>query len=235
MGNGSTRQACIDNPPIAELQNVSRHFECGGVTALQEVSLRIDRGDAIAITGPSGSGKSTLLHILSGLDHPTGGRALFNGAAPRGRSAWACIRARHIGFVFQEFNLLPTLTAVENVQVPMFGVVPTARERARRAGELLGRVGLSGRATHRPAQLSGGERQRIAIARSLANAPDLILADEPTGNLDSGTSSDVMDLLCELHAEGVATLVIVTHDPDVAGRVGSAVRILDGRIVEEDK
>ena len=184
----------------------------------------------MAVVGPSGSGKSTLLHLLCGLDRPTGGRVLFQGVEPASSAAWTRLRARHIGFVFQAFHLFPTLTALENVEIPMFGVVPGAAARRRRARDLLGRVGLSDRLDHRPAQLSGGERQRVAIARSLVNRPLLIAADEPTGNLDSEASAGVLDLLETIHRDDGAALVIATHNEHVAARAGRVLELADGRI-----
>jgi putative ABC transport system ATP-binding protein len=220
-----------DHPLLIALEQVSRIFTKGHCIALDEVTLSIGLHEYMAIMGPSGSGKSTLLHILGGLDRPTTGRVLFEGNEYLTKRQWTLVRAERIGFVFQTFNLLPTLTAEENVEVPMLGVVKQAKERHRRSIELLSRVGLTGRLNHRPNELSGGEKQRLAIARSLANAPDLVLADEPTGNLDSKTSLEILDLLEDIHSrEGVA-LVIVTHDREIASRVTRLVRINDGRLV----
>ena len=215
---------------LLSLQDVSRVYEKARVTALHGVTLSVARGDCMALMGPSGSGKSTLLHLLCGLDRPTSGRVLFDGREPRSGRDWARLRAERIGFVFQSFNLMPTLTALENVQVPMFGVQRSARDRERRALGLLERVGLADRARHLPGELSGGERQRAAIARSLANDPDVVLADEPTGNLDSKTSAEILGLLAEIHAREGTTLVIVTHDADIAAQANRIVRILDGKI-----
>ena len=201
--------------------------------ALQDVTCHIAAGEYVAIVGPSGSGKSTLLHLLCGLERPTHGRVLFAGMEPCSVRQWAHLRATRIGFVFQAFHLLPTLTAQENVEVPMFGVVPWARERQRRALALLERVGLAARARHRPFELSGGERQRVAIARGLANAPVLLLADEPTGNLDSQTAADIMHVLHEVHMQdgGEKTLVLVTHNPEIAAPSDRLLHLSDGRIV----
>jgi len=218
---------------IASLDNVTRVYERGLVTALCDVTLSISRGESLAIMGPSGSGKSTLLHLLCGLDRPTTGRVIFEGREPGTLEAWARIRARRIGFVFQMFNLLPTLTSHENIELAMLGVVPGATERRVRTARLLDRVGLSSRRNHHPAELSGGERQRVAIARALANDPAIILADEPTGNLDSKTSLQIMDLLMDINHSGKTTLVLVTHDPGVAARAGRRLTMVDGRLVDE--
>jgi putative ABC transport system ATP-binding protein len=219
--------------PMVAVEHVSRSYDDGRVTALQDVTLAISPGEYVAIVGPSGSGKSTLLHLLCGLDRPTQGRVCFEGIEPASRRQWAKLRATRIGFVFQAFYLLPTLSAQENVEVPMFGVLPRAKDRQRRALELLERVGLTNRARHRPFELSGGERQRVAIARSLANAPALLLADEPTGNLDSKTAADIMQLLHDVHRQDKErkTLVLVTHNLEITARSDRLVHIVDGRIV----
>jgi len=215
--------------PVLALDDVRRVYGDGRVHALDGVSLAIARGECAAIMGPSGSGKSTLLHVLSGLDRPTSGRALFEGREPR-PGEWDRLRAERMGFVFQAFHLLPTLTAAENVEVPMFGTARSRREREERARELLRRVGLADRLTHLPRQLSGGECQRVAIARALANDPDLLLADEPTGNLDSKSSAEVLDLIFGIHAREGTTLILVTHEPAIAERAGRIIHLLDGRL-----
>jgi putative ABC transport system ATP-binding protein len=212
------------------LVGVTRAYDGGRVQALNGVTLSVQPGEFLAIVGPSGSGKSTLLNLMSGLDRPTGGRVVFEGEESPSASRWTRLRARRIGFVFQEFNLLCTLNALENVQVPMLGVVAGADERRSRAMSLLERVGLKDRAMQLPREMSGGERQRVAIARSLANSPRLLLADEPTGNIDSATSAGIMRLLGELHASDGASLVVVTHDPGVAAHAQRTVRLLDGRM-----
>ncbi len=219
--------------PLIRAEQVSRVYPKGRCVALQEASFSICPREYVAIMGPSGSGKSTLLHLLCGLDRPSRGRVLFEEQEPQTASEWARLRARRMGFVFQAFNLLPTLTARQNVEVPMFGVVPRAKDRSRRAEELLGRVGLGARLEHRPGELSGGEKQRLAIARSLANAPDVILADEPTGNLDSNTSGEILDLLEDIHRREGGTLVIVTHDPAIGRRARRVLTIKDGAIVSD--
>jgi ABC-type lipoprotein export system ATPase subunit len=194
------------------------------------VTLAVAPGEFAAIVGPSGSGKSTLLHLLCGLDRPTAGRVWFRGSQPESAAEWTRIRARHIGFVFQAFHLFPTLTALENVEIPMFGVVPDAGARRRRARDLLCRVGLAPRLHHRPAELSGGERQRVAVARSLANRPALIGADEPTGNLDSKAAAEVLTLLAEIHREDGAAVVVATHNHEIASRAGRVIELADGRV-----
>ena len=222
--------------PIVELQRVWKIYRMGQwrrieVEALRGVDLAVERGEFLAVMGPSGSGKSTLLHLMGCLDRPTKGRVLFEGQdVTRLRpSALARIRNRRVGFVFQSFNLFPALTALGNVELPMiFAGMPRA-ERIYRAQELLSRVGLGERAKHLPSELSGGEQQRVAIARALANSPDLLLADEPTGNLDTETGRGVLSLLSEANREGV-TVAVVTHDPEVAEAAGRKLGLRDGRI-----
>lgn len=222
--------------PIVEARNVSRVFPmpAGPVAALRDVSLRIAAGEYIGVVGPSGCGKSTLLHVLGCVDVPTSGEILFQdrdvGAladAERSR-----LRLREIGFVFQRFFLLPMLTAWENIELPQAEAGVSRTERRSRTSELLAYVGLSARAGHRPSELSGGEMQRVAIARALANRPRLLLADEPTGELDQATGDQIVALLDRLHADGTA-VVVVTHDPAVAARAHRLIRMRDGRIVEE--
>ena len=222
----------MDNVIVA-LENVTRVYDGGRIVALRDVSVRVNRGEWLAVVGPSGSGKSTLLHLLGGLDCPTQGAVIFEGRNKISAQQWARLRAKRIGFIFQSFNLLPTLTAVENVEIPMFGIIARSSQRHRSAMELLDRVGLAERSTHRPGALSGGERQRVAIARALANSPDLILADEPTGNLDTKASHEIMELLEAIHAREKATLVIVTHESDIAGCAERVLHCIDGRIMEE--
>ncbi len=221
--------------PLLSLERVTKAYRMGQVEvlALRGVDLELAEGEFLAIMGPSGSGKSTLLHIAGLLDRPTSGRVLWQGEDVTGlRSArLAELRGRHIGFVFQTFNLIPTLTAQENVELPLvFQGVP-AGERRKRAGELLAAVGLSARARHRPGQLSGGERQRVAIARALAADPKLILADEPTGNLDSTSGREILALLVELNEAG-KTLVLVTHDAEAASVAKEVLRMRDGMFVD---
>jgi ABC-type lipoprotein export system ATPase subunit len=219
-------------PPLIELQGVGRSFDGGKIEAVREVTMQVRRGDWMVITGPSGSGKSTLLNLMCGLDWPSRGQVLFEGHQPGSAGKWTRIRARDVGFIYQAFNLLPTFKVIENIQIPMFGWVTPAGRRCDRALELLERVGLSHRADHLPGNLSAGERQRVAIARSLANAPRLIIADEPTGNLDSGSSSQVMDLITRIHSEDQTTVVMVTHNPSIVRYGNRRMEMLDGRISE---
>lgn len=209
---------------------VRKTFADGDVRAVDGVDLRILAGEFVAITGPSGCGKSTLLAMLGTLERPTAGEIFWRGRSLETIRDLDALRALEIGFVFQSFHLLPTLTALENVQVPMLEGPWTSAERTRRAGELLDRVGLSKRRHHVSARLSIGERQRVAIARALANRPRLILADEPTGNLDSENTRHILDLFRELREEAGVTLVIVTHSVDVAAVAVRRIAMLDGRI-----
>ena len=219
--------------PVIAIEDVCKTFLTGKVEvqALQGVNLHIDRGEFVAIMGPSGSGKTTLMEILGCLSRPSSGRYDLNGRAVAGFSSdeLARVRGEEIGFVFQSFNLLPRLSALENTELPLLYRKVGRRERHRRARQALERVGLGRRAKHRPAELSGGERQRVAIARALINRPSLILADEPTGNLDTVTGDEIIGLLRELHAEG-NTVVVVTHNPRIGERAESRLEIRDGRI-----
>jgi putative ABC transport system ATP-binding protein len=218
---------------LVDARNVTRHFDDGRVKALNGVSFAIRNGEFVAVVGPSGSGKSTLLQIIGTLDAPTGGELSFRGQSLRAIRDLSRFRARTIGFIFQSFHLFPTLTAIENVQTPMFEMPWRSRERRRRAADLLQAVGLGQRLDHLPAQLSGGERQRVAIARSLANEPQLLLADEPTGNLDSASAQHIMDLICSIHQRHGMGLIIVTHNAEVAACAGRTLRMLDG-LIESD-
>ena len=220
---------------MIELHELSRSVSMGGreLVILHPLSLSIPRGQFVAIMGPSGSGKSTLLGLMAGLDAPSGGRIHIAGQAITGMNedALARFRGRHIGFVFQSFQLIPALTAQENVQVPLeIRREPGAAARAR---ELLAEVGLSERAQHYPAQLSGGEQQRVAIARAFACRPPVLLADEPTGNLDSQTGAQIIALLQRLHRDEGATLVLVTHDPEIARAAERTIQLRDGRVVHD--
>jgi putative ABC transport system ATP-binding protein len=224
------------NAAVVAAQNVSRTFtmRAGPVHALKDVSLAVGAGDYVSIVGPSGCGKSTLLHLLGCIDVPTTGRVLVGGddvslLADAERSR---LRLRRIGFVFQRFFLLPMLTAWENVELPQAEAGASAAERRQRTRELLDYVGLSARATHRPSELSGGEMQRVAIARALANRPSLLLADEPTGELDQTTGAQIVSLFDRLNADGTA-LVVVTHDAAVAARAKRTIQMRDGDIVAD--
>lgn len=221
---------------IVQASNVTRsfHMPAGDVVAVRDVTLSIARGDHTAISGPSGCGKSTLLHMLGCVDTPSQGLLLFDGQdiSTLNDRARSLLRLRQIGFVFQRFFLLPMLTAVENVELPQAEAGMAKNDRRRRSLELLDYVGLAGRADHRPSQLSGGEMQRVAIARALANRPRLLLADEPTGELDQATGEHVASLLDRVNADGTA-LVIVTHDQDLAGRARRVLMMRDGRIDRE--
>ncbi len=224
-------------PPLVELREVARVYPRGAseVAALAGVSLTVRAGEKLAVMGPSGSGKTTLLSILGLLDRPTRGRHLFAGRAVDGLSddELSRLRGREIGFVFQAFHLIPQLSVAENVATPLqYGGVPE-QEWLPRALAALARVGLAARADHRPGELSGGEAQRAAIARALVTRPRLLLADEPTGNLDSATGEEIADLLDELHAEG-GTVVLVTHNEALARRARRVVRLRDGRIEAEE-
>ncbi len=221
---------------LAELIDITKVYEMGaGVTveALRGIRLAIEAGEYLAIMGPSGSGKSTLLNLMGCLDRPTRGRYLLGGedVSRLSDAELSAVRGRRIGFVFQSFNLIPQLTALENIEVPLFYQGVPRRERRRRSEALAEQVGLKARVHHRPNELSGGERQRVAIARALANDPLILLADEPTGNLDSRTGAEILEIFDRL-AERGRTLIIVTHDPDVGRRAQRIVRMADGRIVD---
>jgi putative ABC transport system ATP-binding protein len=222
--------------PLIVLRDVSRTYLLGQqpLRALDRVSLEIAAASIVAIMGPSGSGKSTLMNVLGCLDRPTSGRYWLAGreVAALSRDERAQIRNQFIGFVFQHFNLLPRTTALENVELPLVYADVPARERRRRAEEALARVGLADRVDHLPSQLSGGQQQRVAIARAIVNRPRLLLADEPTGNLDSRSSAEVMALLQELGRAGI-TVVLVTHEPDVAACAGRIITLRDGRIASD--
>lgn len=204
-----------------------------GVEALRGVNLTVEAGEFVALVGPSGSGKSTLLHLIGAMDTPTRGEVRLNGhnLSQMSDAARTRLRCIEIGFVFQTFNLLPTLTAQENVEIALRLAGVTGRGRHQRVAELLDQVGLGARKRHLPRQLSGGERQRVAIARALANRPALLLADEPTGNLDSVTGESIVKLLCQLSAGG-QTIVLVTHNAEIASQAGRVLRMKDGRIPE---
>ncbi|MDA8342269.1 MAG: ABC transporter ATP-binding protein [Actinomycetota bacterium] len=226
-----------DAPPVIELDGVTKTYRTGSleVDALRGISLAIDEGEYVAVMGPSGSGKSTLMHILGCLDVPTGGvyRLAGEDVSTLDETRLAEIRNRRIGFVFQQFNLLPTLSAWRNVELPLVYAGVERHERRERALAALDRVGLTDRVEHRPGELSGGQQQRVAAARALVTDPALILADEPTGNLDSSSAADVMGLFDELHRAG-RTIVLITHELEVAEAAERTERIRDGRIVDAD-
>jgi putative ABC transport system ATP-binding protein len=225
-----------DAPPAVDLHDVRKIYGTGPdpVAALDGVSLRIDPGEFVAITGTSGSGKSTLMHLVGCLDTPTSGRVSVAGedVSTAGSDRLARLRNRSIGFVFQAFNLLPRLDVQRNIELPLVYAGVSAAERRRRAAAAAAQVNLTDRLTHRPSQLSGGQCQRVAVARALVNDPALILADEPTGNLDSANGADVLRLLATLHAAG-RTIVLVTHDPAVAARAARVVELSDGRVIKD--
>ena len=222
--------------PIYELRDVTRSYGKNEtkVDAVRDVDLVIERGEFVAIVGPSGSGKTTLLQLLGGLDRPTSGEVQFEGRnlATLKESELTSVRLSTIGFVFQQFNLIPTLTARQNVELALAPTMRMPAERRARSRELLDAVGLGNRGHHLPSQLSGGEQQRVAIARALANEPDVLLADEPTGNLDSTTGQEIIALLRELNASSKQTIVLITHDADVAAEVTRTVRMQDGSIAD---
>jgi putative ABC transport system ATP-binding protein len=217
---------------VLEAVDVVKRYDLDGVSveALRGVSLAVEEGGYVAVMGPSGSGKSTLMHLLGGLDHPTSGTVRLGGVDVTTLSADAMAKVRNetIGFVFQSFQLLPRTSAVGNVAMPLVYRGLAGRERRRRATDALTAVGMAHRLGHRPSQLSGGEQQRVAIARALVGDPRVILADEPTGNLDSRTGRDVLDLLERLNADSGVAVVLVTHDPEVAARARSVIQVRDG-------
>ena len=219
--------------PLIEARALSRLFRAGGneIAALRDIDLCVEAGEMVAIMGPSGCGKSTLLGLLGGLDHPTSGEIWLVGERvdQLSGSRWAKLRRRRVGFVFQSFNLVENLSAGDNIELPALLAGASAKEARVRRGELLERLGLQDRAGQLPAQLSGGERQRIAVARAVVNRPTVLLADEPTGALDSAAGDEVMALFSEMHAEGQTT-IIVTHDPKVAEAADRIVRLRDGAI-----
>jgi putative ABC transport system ATP-binding protein len=237
VGSAVSAVAEVGARPVIELQEVTKVYRTGhlAVAALRGVSLSIDEGEYVSVMGPSGSGKSTLMHILGCLDVPTGGNYWLAGenVSRMDETQLASVRNRRIGFVFQQFNLLASLSACRNVEVPLSYAGVGRVERRQRAIAALERVGLGDRTQHRPGELSGGQQQRVAVARALVTNPALILADEPTGALDSKSAEDVMGLLDELHAAG-RTLVLITHDPDVAAVAGRTIRIRDGLIAVEE-
>jgi len=221
--------------PVIKLEDVWKVYQLGKVelVALKGVSLDVNRGAFVTIMGPSGSGKSTLLNVIGALDVPSKGRVYLKGQdiSKMSESQLSQLRGKTIGFIFQEFNLLPNLDALENVTLPMVFQGISLEERTKKAKELLISVGLEDRIHHQPAELSGGERQRVAIARAFANDPEVVIADEPTGNLDSTTGKKIMDVLTDFHKKEGKTIVVVTHDPNIAGYSEEVVNIKDGQII----
>ncbi len=222
---------------LISLNDLKRHYQLGGETvcALDGVDLQIRRGEYLAIMGPSGSGKSTLMNLLGLLDQPTSGNLILDGqeiSSIKDDKELSRIRGREIGFVFQTFNLLPRSSALENVELPLIYQGVSVQERRERAIAVLKRVGLEDRLDHMPAQMSGGQRQRVAVARALVTDPSLLLADEPTGNLDSRTGEEIMELFHELHRQG-NTLIVVTHEDEVAAHAERVIRLRDGRLEQD--
>jgi ABC-type lipoprotein export system ATPase subunit len=228
----SDQPGAVRDSPIVRADGLVKYYPDGHVQALRGVTLHIEASESVAITGPSGCGKSTLLHLLGGLDRPTQGEVFFR-EEPLTKLDIDAFRAHQVGFVFQSFYLMPTLTALENIQIPMFEGPWAPRERAERALRLIEEIGLADRRDHRPGQLSVGQRQRVAIARALANDPQLLLADEPTGNLDSKSQDEIIHLLHRLRDERRLTLVIVTHSHDVARAADRRILMKDGQIQPE--
>ena len=231
MNSKSPASKESESPYVFEAEGLKKDFDDGQVQALRGVDFKIADGEFVAIVGPSGSGKTTLLQMLGALDRPSAGTLKYRGESLLDLADPAAYRAHKIGFVFQAFHLLPTFTAIENVEIPMFEDHKSRAERKDRALELLKAVGLEQRVNHYPAKLSGGERQRVAIARSLANSPSVLLADEPTGNLDSESANHVLDLLMSLHADRRMTLILVTHDMSIAACAHRVIQMKDGRVV----
>ena len=228
----------VSEAPIYDLRRVTRSYGSGETTvdAVREIDLKIERGEFVAVSGPSGSGKTTLLQLLGALDRPTSGEVIFEGRdlATLKESELTRLRLGTIGFVFQQFNLIPTVSAAENIALALAPAGLPAAVRAERVRALLESVGLGPRGDHLPNALSGGEQQRVAIARALANDPDVLLADEPTGNLDSTTGDEIMSVLKELNRERNQTIVVITHDASVAAAAPRTVRLRDGSIVDGD-
>jgi len=238
FNNGKKSLHTVENGEVISLKGLSKVYDTGKVKvdALKGVDLEIREGEMVAITGPSGSGKSTLMNLIGCLDTATSGSYHLRGEAVSelSREELAGIRNRRVGFIFQSFNLLPQISAFENVELPLlFGGVPRRRRREK-VMELMGRVGLSDRVDHKPTELSGGQMQRVAIARALAMDPDIILADEPTGNLDTSSGGDIMNLFQDLWGQG-RTILVITHDPALARRAPRQVEIRDGRITQDNR
>ena len=224
----------MNEPPLIQIRGLVKTFDNGRVRALDGVDVDLARGEFIAVIGPSGCGKSTLLHLVAALERPDSGSICVDGRDLSREQNLSRYRAREVGLVFQLDNLIPSLSAEENIQIPMFELPFSPPERRARARRLLEQVDLVPRAHSRPAELSGGERQRVAVARALANDPPILLADEPTGRLDSVSGERILDLIEQLRRQRGLTVILVTHEPEVARRAGRIVRMLDGRVVGEE-
>ena len=222
------------NRTIVRAQGVSKTYSGGRIIALQDIEMAVERGEFVAILGPSGSGKTTLLNLLGALDRPTTGRVIVDGVDLAGVKKLEHFRAEKIGFIFQLYNLIPTLNAWENVQLPMYVSGLNSRERQAKAMELLEAVGLKDRANHTPAMLSGGERQRVAIARALANNPCVVLGDEPTGTLEPEKGAEIIELMRGLNQAHGTTFILVTHDPNVARVAQRVIHLVDGKVVAKE-
>ena len=222
-----------DDLPVIFTENLTKSYEKGSIKALDGVNLVIERGDFVSIIGPSGSGKSTLLNMLGGLDKPTSGTVIIDGVDITKEKDLSELRSAKVGFIFQLHNLIPNLNALDNVEIPLIGTGMKEKEMKQRAKYLLEAVGLGDRMKQKPNKLSGGQRQRIAIARALVNNPSIILADEPTGSLDTKTGARILDLLRNIQENNNVTLIIVTHDPEVAAMANRTIKIRDGRIIED--
>jgi ABC-type lipoprotein export system ATPase subunit len=218
---------------LIALRRVSRVYDGGAITALRNVDLQVTENDCLAIVGASGSGKTSLVNILCGIDYPSSGHVTWEGRAIRSKREWVRLRRLRIGIVFQEYNLIPTLTAVENIELALLGRGMSPKHRYTRAGMVLARVGLEQHPHRLVSRLSGGERQRVAIARAIVSDPKLLIADEPTGNLDTANSLKIADLLFELREQSGMTLILVTHDETLAARCDRQIRLRDGSVVED--
>jgi putative ABC transport system ATP-binding protein len=229
----------VADPPLIALQGITRIFGAGeiAVRALDDVDMTVERGEFVAIMGPSGSGKSTAMNVIGCLDSPSGGQYLFNGVevGRLSRDQRALLRRHYLGFVFQGYNLLPRMSALHNVELPLIYKGLGRAERRAAAAEALDKVGLAHRAHHDPSQLSGGQQQRVAIARALAGKPELLLADEPTGNLDTKTSVEIMEILSDLNRREGLTIIMVTHEPDMADYAERLIWMVDGRIERDTR